>query len=92
MKAAAIFEARMTRDQAVQVAEAIREAKPRRPEGVLEVRLYLDGDVGRLVSLWESREKLEAYLAEAEVPRGTELMRVAGLEPDVWIADVYEAS
>lgn len=92
MKAAAIFEARMTREQAMQVAELIRDATPRRPHGVLEVRLYVDGDVGRLVSLWESRELLEAYLAEAEVPRGTELMRAAGLEPEVWIADVFEAS
>jgi hypothetical protein len=59
---------------------------------VLEVRLYVDGEVGRLVSLWESRERLEDYLAEAEVPRGTELMRAAGLEPKVWVADVFEVS
>jgi hypothetical protein len=92
VKAAAIFEARMTREQALEVAELIRDATPRRPRGVLEVRLYLDGDVGRLVSLWESRETLEGYLAEAEVPRGTELMRAAGLEPKVWIVEVFEAS
>jgi hypothetical protein len=92
VKAAAIFEATMTRDQALHVAQLIRDAKARRPQGVLEVRLYVDGEVGRLVSLWESRERLEDYLAEAEVPRGTELMRAAGLEPKVWVADVFEVS
>jgi hypothetical protein len=91
MKAAAIFEARMTRDQATHLAQLISDAKPRRPPGVIDVRLYVEGDIGRLVSLWESREALEAYLAVADVPRGTELMRAAGLEPEVRIADVPEA-
>jgi hypothetical protein len=58
---------------------------------VIDVRLYLEGDTGQLVSLWESREALVAYLADAEVPRGTQLMRAVGLEPDVRIADVLTA-
>lgn len=91
MKAAAIFEAPMSRRQAELLADAIRDAKPRRPRGVIDVRLYHGGGVGRLVSLWESRERLEAYLAEADVPRGTELMRSVGLEPTVSVADVLTA-
>lgn len=92
MMAAAIFEARMSRAQAERLAQGIRDATPRRPRGVLEVRLYVEGDVATLVSLWEDRETLEAYLAEAEVPRGTELMRAVGAEPSVRIADVFERS
>ncbi len=92
MMAAAIFEARISRAQAERLAEVIREAKPRRPDGVLEVRLYVEGDVATLVSLWRDRDTLETYLAEVDVPRGTELMREVGAEPSVRIADVFERS
>jgi quinol monooxygenase YgiN len=92
MMAAAIFEARMSRAQAERLAEVIREAKPRRPDGVLEVRLYVEGDVATLVSLWRDRDTLETYLADVDVPRGTELMREVGAEPSVRIADVFERS
>jgi hypothetical protein len=92
LKAAAIFEVPMSRVQAERLAAAIRAAKPRRPAGVIDVRLYLEDGVGRLVSLWESRERLESYLAEADVPRGTELMLSVGLEPvSVRVADVLTA-
>ena len=83
------FPAVLARDKADKPA-VIREAAPRRPDGVLEVRLYVEDGVGRLVSLWRDRATLEAYLDAAEVPRGTELMRSVGVEPDVRIADVLQ--
>lgn len=44
------------------------------------------------ISLTSGRdaETLDHYLAEAEVPRGTELMRKLGLEPDVRRFDVLD--
>jgi hypothetical protein len=92
MKAAAIFEAPMDAAGARRLAAAIIAAKPRRPRGVIDVRLYFEDDVGRLVSLWETRELLDDYLAGAQVARGTELMREVGIEPtSVRVAAVLTA-
>jgi quinol monooxygenase YgiN len=86
----AIFEATMSREQAEQLAELMREARPTRPEGVLTAALLVDGDLARLVAIWRDRETLDAYLATGAVPRGTELMRKVGVEPELRIVDVLE--
>jgi hypothetical protein len=84
------FEARMTPEQARELARLMDEARPTRPAGVVTALLeYRDGR-GRLLAIWETRELLEQYLAEVEVPRGTELMRRIGLEPDVETLDVLD--
>jgi hypothetical protein len=87
---AAVFEARMGREQAERLAELMQEGRPTRPEGVLTAALLIDGDLVRLVAFWKDRETLEAYLAAASVPRGTELMRKVGVEPELRIVDVLE--
>jgi len=61
-----------------------------RPEGVVTALLEHEGGHGRLVAVWRDRETLDRYLAEADVPRGTELMRKLGLEPDVRRFDVLD--
>jgi hypothetical protein len=84
------FEAEMTDTQAGQLARLMSEGRPTRPAGVVQATLeYRDGH-GRLVAIWKDRETLERYLAEAAVPRGTELMRKVGLEPAVTTFDVLE--
>jgi hypothetical protein len=87
---AAIFEARMTREQAEHLAELMEEHRPTRPEGVLTASLEFDDGVGRLTAYWRDRETLDAYLATGAVPRGTELMRKVGVEPAFRIADVLD--
>jgi quinol monooxygenase YgiN len=87
---AAVFEARMSREQAERLAKLMQEGRPTRPEGVLTAALLVDGDLVRLVAFWRNRESLESYLATAAVPRGTELMRKVGVEPEVRIVDVFE--
>jgi quinol monooxygenase YgiN len=87
---AAIFEARMSREQAGRLAVLMQQGRPTRPEGVLTAALLVDDDLVRLVAFWRDRETLEAYLATAEVPRGTELMRKVGVEPELRIVDVLE--
>ena len=80
----------MTRDQADRLARLMVEGRPTRPGGVLSATLeYRDGR-GRLVAVWRDRETLDRYLSEAPVPRGTELMRKIGLEPEVETFDVLE--
>jgi hypothetical protein len=84
------FEAAMTQEQARKLARLMEDGRPTRPAGVVTALLeYKDGR-GRLLAVWESRETLDRYLAEADVPRGTELIRRIGLEPDVETFDVLE--
>ena len=80
----------MSRRQAEQLAGLMEAARPTRPEGVVTAALLVDGDLVRLVAIWRDRATLDDYLATAPVPRGTELMRKVGVEPEFRIADVLE--
>ena len=84
------FEAPMTRDQAARLAQLMDEARPTRPSGVVNASLEFHDGLGRLVAVWKDRDTLDRYLAEAPVPRGTELMRKIGLEPEVTTFDILE--
>jgi hypothetical protein len=84
------FESPMTAEQADRLARLMDEGRPTRPEGVVTALLeYADGR-GRLIAVWRDRETLDRYLAETDVPRGTELMRKVGLEPAVRRFEVLE--
>jgi len=87
---ALVFEAHMGREQADRLAKLMREGRATRPAGVLAAALLVDGDQVRLVAFWRDRETLDRYLAEAPVPRGTELMRKVDVEPELTIVDVLE--
>jgi hypothetical protein len=84
------FEADMTAEQAAHLARLMEEGRATRPEGVLAATLEFHDGRGRLVAVWRDRETLDRYLAEADVPRGTELMRKIGLEPEVRRFDVLD--
>jgi hypothetical protein len=87
---AAVFEARMDREQAERLAQLMREGRATRPAGVVSAALLADGDLVRLIAFWEDRETLDRYLAGVAVPRGTELMRKVGVEPELRVVDVLE--
>jgi quinol monooxygenase YgiN len=87
---AAVFEARMSPEQAEQLAALMKEGRPTRPAGVITALLLVDGDDVRLVAVWRDRQTLDAYLATAPVPRGTELMRRVGVEPTLTVVEVPE--
>lgn len=80
----------MTLDQAEQLARLMQEARPTRPDGVLTASLEFSDGYARLVAVWKDRETLDRYLSQAPVPRGTELMRKIGLEPEVRTFDILE--
>ena len=80
----------MSPEQARQLAELMREARPTRPEGVLTAALHVEGGDVQLVAYWRDRTSLDAYLATADVPRGVELMRKVGVEPACRVIDVLE--
>ena len=85
-----VFEAQMSREQADRLAASMREGRATRPAGVLTAALLLEGDAVRLVAFRRDRDTLDRYLSEAPVPRGTELMRSVGVEPEVRIVDCLE--
>ena len=87
---AAVFEAKMSREQADQLAELMQEHRPTRPAGVLTAALLVDGDDVRLIAIWQERATLQEYLDSGAVPRGTELMRKVGVEPELRVVDVLE--
>ena len=84
------FEAAMTPEQAADLARLMEEGRPTRPEGVVTALLEYANGHGRLFAVWRDAETLDRYLAEAEVPRGVELMRKIGLEPDIRRFDVLD--
>ena len=87
---AAVFEAKMSREQADRLAELMQEHRPTRPAGVLTAALLVDGEDVQLVAVWQDRETLQEYLDSGAVPRGTELMRKVGVEPELRVVDVLE--
>ena len=87
---AAVFEAKMSREQADQLAELMQEHRPTRPAGVLTAALLVDGDDVRLVAIWQDRATLQEYLDSGAVPRGTVLLREVGVEPELRVVDVHE--
>jgi hypothetical protein len=80
----------MTAEQADDLARLMEEGRATRPEGVVTALLEYVAGHGRLIAVWRDAETLERYLAEAEVPRGMELMRKIGLEPKVCRFDVLD--
>ena len=89
-RVAAVFEARMSREQAERLAGLMQEGRATRPAGVETAALLVEGDLVRLVAFWKDKDTLDHYLATAPVPRGTELMRKVGVEPDVRVVEVLE--
>jgi len=80
----------MSREQAERLAELMDEARPTRPEGVVTAALHVEGDQARLVAYWRDRATRDAYRATVDVPRGVELMRKVGCEPEWRVVDVLE--
>ena len=87
---AAVFEARMSREQADELARLMAEGRPTRPDGVLTASLLYEDGVGRLIAYWKDRDTLDRYLSVTPVPRGAELMHKVGAEPAVKILPVLE--
>jgi hypothetical protein len=84
------FEAEMSRDQAEQLARLMQDGRGTRPAGVITAALEFRKGHGRLVAIWKDRDTLDRYLSQAQIPRGTELMRKVGVEPQVKTFDVLE--
>jgi heme-degrading monooxygenase HmoA len=69
--------------------EAVRVGMPERRQTTL---LRGDGDEWRIVTAWDSRDDLEAYLASVAEPFALRVLRGAGGSPTVEVFDVVADS
>jgi hypothetical protein len=87
---AAVFEAKLSREQADRLVELMREGHSTRPPAVISTALMLDGEDAQLIAFWPDRESFDAYVASVPAPRGVEFMRKVGAEPTVRIVDTLQ--
>jgi hypothetical protein len=87
---AAVFEAKLTREQAEQLAELMREGHATRPQAVISTALMLDGENAQLIAFWPDRESYDRYVASVPAPRGVEFMRQVGAEPTVRVVETLQ--
>jgi len=87
---AAIFEAKLSREQALELASLLEEHRSARPAGVVATVLHSEGELTRLVAVWKSRDTMDRYLSVTPTPLGAMLMRQVGAEPMIRIADVLD--
>jgi len=87
---AAVFEAKLTREQAEQLVELMRAGHATRPPAVISTALMLDGEDAQLIAFWPDRASYDAYVASVAAPRGVEFMRRVGAEPTVRIVDTLQ--
>ena len=73
-----------------ELARLLEEARPTRPAGVHVVSLLYDDGIARLIAYWTEAEMLDRYLEETPVPRGQELMRKVGAEPEIRVVEVLD--
>jgi heme-degrading monooxygenase HmoA len=76
-------------ESAAAVTDAYRAATATLPHMVLHTVLVRDdANEWRIITLWRSREQLEAYRRSVETPAGVKVFQDAGAEPTVTVYDV----
>jgi hypothetical protein len=87
---AVVFEAKLSREQAEQLVELMREGHATRPPAVISTALMLDDGDAQLIAFWPDRESFDAYVASVPAPRGVEFMRQVGAEPTVRVVETLQ--
>jgi hypothetical protein len=87
---AVVHEVRLHEPQRRKLLRLLRSSRARRPEAVIARLLWCEGELVHLITLWESRDTLDRYLATAEVPPVTELITTLGAQPSPRIVEVAE--
>jgi quinol monooxygenase YgiN len=86
-----VLEARLVREQWGRLERAYAEATRQLPPQMLEtflVQSAADPELWRVMSVWRSREALEAYRSSVDTPRGVLVFRAAGAEPSLGLLEV----
>ena len=86
-----ILEARVTPDKWAALERAYKAGIRQLDPGITQTLLAhssTDPTLWRIITVWSSRQVLEAMRQSAETPRGVLMFRSAGVEPTLSIFDV----
>jgi len=86
-----ILEARVLQDNWAALEEAFRQASQYQDAGLVQtflVHSVREDDLWRIMTIWESREALNAMRATGETPRGVQVFRSANAEPTLSIFEI----
>lgn len=85
------LKARLTPNQAEMLKAVYAKEQGHFPPGLVEsflVQGQADPSDWRILTVWESQEALDAMRAPGKTPRGLEMFREAGAEPELKILNV----
>ena len=85
-----MLQAQVAEARSSHLIEAFNQAVRSLPPPIRESFLIRESgtDTWRIVTLWESREALDAYRQSVDTPGGVLMFRTAGAEPNLSIHDV----
>jgi heme-degrading monooxygenase HmoA len=86
-----ILEAQVAPEKTARLEEAYKQATKHLDAGITQtflLRSAKDASLWRIVTVWESREALEAMRQSGETPRGVVMFRAADAEPMLSVFDV----
>lgn len=88
-----VLEAEIAPDRVADLEREYREGTTQLPPEIKETFLVRDtGDPSRyrIVTVWESQAALQAMRASVDTPKGVQIFRAAGGEPELRILDVIQ--
>ena len=86
-----ILEAHVQQDNWPALEEAFHQASQHKDAGLVQTFLLHSArqdDLWRIMTVWESREALNAMRATGETPRGVQIFRSASAEPALSIFEI----
>ncbi len=86
-----ILEAQIAPEKAALLAEAYTQGLKNLDAGIAQnylLRSSKDASAWRIVTVWQSREALDAMRRSGEIPRGVLMFRAAAAEPTLSVFDV----
>jgi heme-degrading monooxygenase HmoA len=86
-----ILEAQIAPDKAARLEVAYTQGIEHLDEGIMQtflLRSSKDASLWQIVTVWQSREALEAMRRSGETPRGVLMFRAADAEPVLSVFDV----
>jgi heme-degrading monooxygenase HmoA len=87
------LEGRVSEVQWDELKKAFDRASQELPPAILHSYLLqeeTEKEVWRVVTIWQSRQALEAYRASVETPGGVLMFRAAGTEPTLFVYEVVK--
>ena len=86
-----ILEAQVAPDKAARLEEAYKQGIENLDAGITQtflLRSSKDANAWRIVTIWQSREALDAMRSSGETPRGVLMFRAADAEPALSVFEV----